>query len=249
MNDQQIRANVNVLGPARLAAQLLDFGESCIVALEAYFLAVMGWAYWADYPTVSSYDISGLNETPTPGSIGAGIAALCWSILSNSQTFATLVNAGRADDLTGAIAALCAWRPDLTDEINANVAILAPIATIPEPVVVPASSISAADDTTASVVDAPTPTPSPVEEVSTVALDAPDLAAPATVDAPPEVVDAPPEVVDAPPEVVDDRPHSIAQYGDSFWSLGLRVGISAEAVKRCNPGMTSVTPGSVVYLA
>jgi len=269
MTDQEIRANVNVLGPARLAAQLLDFGESCVVAVEAYFLAVMGWAYWADYPTVSSYDISGMSLDFTPGSIGAAIAALCWGILSNASTFAGMVTAGRADDLTGTVAAFCAWRPDLTSEINANLAILAPRLATPEgapkaiepveTVALPASGISAASDTPRPVVDAPTPAsaspseaPSPVQVVPQTEPVAtpvdPYDASPVATDSPP--VTPEPVLSDVPMvDPVDNRPHVIALAGDSFWSLGLKVGISAEAVKRCNPGMASPMPGSMVYLA
>jgi hypothetical protein len=112
--------------------------------IKAFFLAINGWAYWADFPTVSLFDFSGMNLSPKPGSEGACISGFCWTLLSNPVSFANIISSGRDGNAPLLFNSLVQYKPELADAmkealdvLNGNISAAASAPSVPAPATEP----------------------------------------------------------------------------------------------------------------
>jgi LysM repeat protein len=227
--EQYSQACSNLTDPAGLLADILGFPASMDDLCAAYFCAVKGWGYWADFPHVDTIDFSGVALSFTPGSMGATVAGTGLAMLAPGSIFADFVAQGRVIDKDAARAALVAIRPEYGPTIQEYFDPVFPAETVtPEP---------------ASVEDEISETPEE-SAVETVAEPEPSQAA---SDTPEPVLVAP---VQVPASIPEERSHVRSRAGDTIADLATDYGVSQELFKRWNPALAEpIEPGTIIYLA
>ena len=219
MNDQQTQATLNALPFAQLAGEVLDFKPEAVVGLQAYFIHVKGWAYWADFPTVDDLNFSGLPLSPKPGSPGATVAGFCWTILT-LPTWTEFITKGRAGEVLVSDASVTEY-----DILTGAV---------PEPAPEPAPVYQMQQDA------APAPKSAPEHSVSN-AVEAPVSDEPGAVSAPA----SPPATT----PVADSRAHVIGEPSDTLYSIAKAYGLSPTQLERYNPDVPANLAGVTIFLA
>jgi len=231
-DEQKDKALANVTKVAQVVCDVLEFphqmvdGTYCLCrVMKAYFLGIMGWAYWADYPTVSSPNFTGIELVPNPASFGANVAGFCWSVLSHPEQLKSFVEAGRNGDAPTAFNFLCNWRPDKAQAMRDVLSVLNGVGA-PEPVIVSPVPVE--------------PEPEPVEPE-------PETPVAASVPATPAPV---PEPAPEPTPVVIERHHTTSKTGDTINSLATGWGYSPMMFRRLNPELRDPIPvGTIIWLA